>query len=331
MVSENDYINTILALHFAGEKLTDDQERCLIDWVCQHKKEYQTLSKTLQCIKSEKTESLDVDSAWKVVHDKLNVMAANEQNVRPTQPKVFSFGRIYQSVAYAACLAVLIGISVFYLTNDKNEPRLYSNTTQQLQTVMLPDSSMVTLYPHASVSYLADTKKHLRKTELDGNAFFRVKPNKQLPFWVSNGKTSIRVVGTAFLVTSRSETETGIFVQEGVVEVSTHKESVVIKADEQAISDGHKLVKTTIEEPELLFDKHYTKKLYKNTLLNQVIRDLEDEFNVEILASDAILANRISTQLKLADVEEILSEISYICNLKYRKISNRQYELYNPF
>ena len=44
MVTNDEHINDILALHFSGEKLTEEQENDLVDWICDHKSEYKRLS-----------------------------------------------------------------------------------------------------------------------------------------------------------------------------------------------------------------------------------------------------------------------------------------------
>ena len=206
----------------------------------------------------------------------------------------------------------------------------WANTTSSLLTVLLPDSSSVTLYPQAKVEYVADTKGVERRTELDGKAFFKVKPNAERPFVVNSNKTSVRVLGTSFLVDGTNHAETGIYVREGRVQVSTELERIVLEADEQAISNGRDLVKSTIDDSASVFEQHIGQKEYRQAPLSQVVRDLEEEFNVQIMLNDTFKNTRISTQLRFVSLEDILSEISYICNLNYRKIAEKKFEFYIP-
>lgn len=318
MISENNIINDILAIHFSGEKLTDEQEEILINWVCQNREEYKHLSKIFDKATSPAPRNFNTEQAWKKVEAKL------------TQPKAFRLHQFRHYFSYAACLAIIFGISLFLLTKIGNSDNLYSNTTTSLLTVILPDSSTVTLYPQSKVAYFADTETNERKTELKGKAFFKVKPNAKHPFILTSNKTSIRVLGTSFLVDGTGHSETGVFVHEGTVQVSTQNEKVVLKANEQALSDGDNIVKSTIENSESIFEKFLKQKTYTHIPLSLVIGDIEKEFNVQIILNDSIKNKRISTHLKFANIEEILSEISYICNIKYQKLSDKEFELYIP-
>lgn len=318
MTLENNHINEILALHFSGEKLTDDQEKILVSWVCENKEEYIRLSKVFMASKSSNRMNFNVEQAWNKVDSKL------------TKAKILKINQFRHYFAYAACIAIVLGISLFFMKKGGNEETLFTNTTSSLLSVVLPDSSRVTLYPQAKVIYLEDTKVKQRKTRLEGKAFFKVKPNKEHPFIVNNNETSIRVLGTSFMVDGVARSETSIFVREGVVQVSTDTDKVILKADEQAVSNGEKIVKSHIENSELLFDNHIIQKAYKNRPLSQVISDIEQEFDIQISINDSIKDIRISTKLKFVNIDEILSEISYICNIQYKKLSDKKFEFYKP-
>lgn len=318
MTSENKNINDILALHFAGERLTDEQENILVDWVCRNKDEYRRLSDLYQTTQGHGQVTFQSDQAWRKVDKMLS---------SPKSSGLHKFRRVF---AYAACIAVICGTVLFFLDKSEDRGVLYRNTTASVLTVTLPDSSSVTLYPQARMSFLADAKRKERITELDGKAFFKVKPNARRPFIVHSNGTAIRVLGTSFLVDGEKKTETGVFVQEGVVQVSADRNNVILQSDEQALSDGNRIVKSRIEYPELLFDEHIKQKNYQNTPLAQLIRDMEKEFGIVVICPGYLADAKISTRLKFTNVEEVLSEISYICNVEYRKITDKKFELYKP-
>ena len=318
MTSENNNINDILALHFAGERLTDEQENVLVDWVCKNKEEYRRLSDLFQTTDSTQQNIFRSDKAWIEVNKKLS------------SSKTFRFHKFRRVLSYAACIAVICGTALYFMNKSVNRGNLYCNTTASLLTVMLPDSSSVTLYPHAKISYLADENSNERKTELEGKAFFTVQPNAKKPFTVHSNKTDIRVLGTSFLVDGERKDETAIYVREGLVQVSSDMNKEILQADEQALSDGDKIVKSNIEHPEVVFNNHIKQKNYQNTPISLVVRDLEKEFRILVTCPDDLTDAKISTRLRFTNLDEVLSEISYICNVKYRKISDKEFELYKP-
>ena len=311
-------INDILAIHFAGERLTDEQQKVLVDWVCQNKDEYQRLSDVFQATEGSKQNTFNSEQAWTKVNKKLSV------------PKTFRLYQLRKIFSYAACIVAICGTVLFFLNKGKNKGNLYRNTTSSLLTVLLPDSSSVTLYPQAQILYLADTKRNERKTELEGKAFFKVKSNAKRPFTVHSNETSIRVLGTSFLVDGEKKAETAIYVREGVVQVSSDKNKEILQADEQALSSGNRIVKSNIEHPEVIFNNHIKQKTYQNTSLSLVIRDIENEFRMVILCPDNLSDTKITTRLIFTNIDDVLSEISYICNIKHRKITDKKFELYKP-
>ena len=318
MTSENKSINDILALHFAGEILTDEQEQILVDWVCQHKGEYQRLSDLFQATGGSEQNTFKSDNAWVEVDKKLSTS------------KTFRLHKFRQVFSYAACIAFICATALYFLNAEENQSNQYFNTTASLLTVILPDSSAVTLYPQAKISYTADTKRNERKTELEGKAFFKVKSNTKQPFTVRSNQTAIRVLGTSFLVDGEKQSETEIFVREGVVQVSSDKSKVVLQADEQALSDENGIIKSKIENPEIIFNKHIKQMTYKSTPLSKIIKDIANEFKIEITYPSNLKDAKISTKLKFSTIEEVLSEISYICNCNYKKTTDKKFEFYIP-
>lgn len=317
MTSKNMNINTILALHFAGEILTDEQELYLIEWVCQNKEEYRRLTKIFQTKKQSKEVFFDANRAWSQIN----------QNISESH-KAFNINQLLHLFPYAACIAVICGIALFFLNTDKDSPIRYNNITSTLLEVTLPDSSSVTLYPQSEILYIADAKIKERKTELKGKAFFKVKPDANHPFIVRNNNTFIRVLGTSFLVENKTNSETEIFVREGIVQVSNNNEKVILKTDQQAVVNNTEIRKTEIKNQAEVFDKHIKQKIYKEIYLSQVIEDIQNEFNIHIIIDESLQYARISSTIKFVKIEDILSEICYICNCKYKKISDKTYKLF---
>ncbi len=316
MTPTNININDILAFHFAGERLTDEQEIYLADWVSQNKKEYRRLTEFFHTTRTSERMIFNAKLAWTKVNKKISA-----------SPEASAFTRLRRFLPYAACTLILCCMFLYFMNTGGNDRTLFCNTTEKLQTVMLPDSSSVTLYPHSKIWYTDNAE---RKVKLEGKAFFKVRAKTEQPFTVHTWETTICVLGTSFLVDGEDKAETKIFVRDGIVQVSTAKNEVILKRDEQALSDGQEIVKSRVENSELLFKNHIKQKTYKNMPLSQVISDIEEEFKIQIIYTESIKNAKINTKLKFINIEEILSEISYICNIKYRKTGDKRFELYAP-
>lgn len=114
---------------------------------------------------------------------------------------------------YLYYLAPVVGIAamivlVFLLglpQNTKSEP-LLSQTIQipagQRAQMKLPDGSIVWLNSQTTLTYDANFGKDKRNVVLDGEAYFEVAHNKEIPFYVQTENIKVQVTGTKFDVCS---------------------------------------------------------------------------------------------------------------------------------
>ena len=122
-------------------------------------------------------------------------------------------------VAVAACLAVA-ALAVILLPHerDPSNPRQQVAATQTNRAATLPDGSRVILSAQTSIN--VDFNGSKRNLELSaGEAYFKVKHDRQHPFIVHAGDISVTAVGTAFDVRREPDGVT-VTVEEGTVEIA---------------------------------------------------------------------------------------------------------------
>ncbi len=126
----------------------------------------------------------------------------------------------------------------------------YSGTNKEIQyntltnpkgskvvSLMLTDGTKVWLNTASSIRYPTAFVGKERKVELTGEAYLEVAHNPAMPFIVSKGNTSIRVLGTHFNVNAYDdESSLNVTLLEGSVSVTSKgsKQGIVIKPGEQA-------------------------------------------------------------------------------------------------
>ena len=311
MIHPTEDINEILALHFSNEKLTEEQETLLMSWMIEHKDEYNKLSKVID------SSTFDTQQAWAQVQPRLYTPKVNP---KPTM-------RIWTKrvLSLAASVVLIVGLSLYFVQHKNDEVLHYANASDVLETVVLPDSSTLVLYPQTQVTYQATAE---RKVELNGKAFFAVRRNEQLPFTVQSNGTEVRVLGTSFLVSNKDTDGTDVFVKDGRVQVTAATDKVVLHTNEQAQVSSNGIDKTYITQPEVVFAQHITQRLYTQTPLSEVVSDIEKEFHVVILLDSSLQNARIHASIKFVHTEDVLNELAYICNAKYEKLSDTKYKLY---
>jgi transmembrane sensor len=122
-------------------------------------------------------------------------------------------------LAVAACVAVA-ALAVVLLPHERplSIPRQQVAATQISRAATLPDGSRVILSAQTSIN--VDFNGAKRNLELSaGEAYFKVKHDRQHPFIVHAGDISVTAVGTAFDVRREPDGVT-VTVEEGTVEIA---------------------------------------------------------------------------------------------------------------
>lgn len=149
-------------------------------------------------------DEVDVDKEWDrllpfISRRKTNRLGAGRKRV------------LLQTARYAA--AILIGVifsfSTFYLT-DKNktqEAGIYQLVTHKGEKsyLQLPDGTKVWLNSCTTLKYAQDYGRSNRDIFLNGEAYFEVAKNKDLPFVVKTNGISVEALGTVFNVCAYGE------------------------------------------------------------------------------------------------------------------------------
>lgn len=143
--------------------------------------------------------------------------------------------RIWGGLAAFAALVMLVVANDLPVLTPEN---VYQTTTAQTEVITLADQSKIDLAPDSKVevTYREDRREVVLH---QGTAFFDVTPNAQRPFVVSAQNVSVRVLGTAFEVSTDTVGD-DVSVAEGLVEVRAVRSDKLAKlsvGDRVAVSD----------------------------------------------------------------------------------------------
>ena len=156
--------------------------------------------------------------------------AINRFNKKAKQVNRIDFYRCTWRFSVVAIILLICGISsLFFLW--QSEGRVSEVVEEYREYVVevpdgakskitFPDGSIVWLNAGSKVKYDSNFAKASRKVELTGEGYFEVSKNKELPFVVSTGKLSVKVLGTKFNLKSYEEdSELKVTLKEGAVKV----------------------------------------------------------------------------------------------------------------
>jgi len=137
---------------------------------------------------------------------------------------------VFEGAAIAAvfCIALFLGALISQNRNSAGPAQTAAVTYSEIKApfgarseIVLNDGTMVMLNAGSSLKYSSDYNLHNRDLVLEGEAYFKVSGNKDLPLVVTAGNITIRATGTEFNVKAYSDDgiiETTLI--EGEVEIS---------------------------------------------------------------------------------------------------------------
>lgn len=204
----------------------------------------------------EKTEHKGLDIPSKAILEKIHQqIGITKTHINKSIDRKIRIRKLVRTtLKYAAVCIVACGIEWFILTQrNATDDNMVSQITQYNEItvptgsksyVVLADSTKVWLNAGAKFRYPSNFKEKYREVFLEGEAFFDVSENKDMPFFVNMAGINVKVLGTQFNVkayTDEKSIETTLV--EGSIEV------VGLRSDKQDESNlqlkpGQKLILT---------------------------------------------------------------------------------------
>jgi transmembrane sensor len=220
---------------------------------------------------------------------------------------------------YAAAASVLlfmgIGSGIYFSrsslqSNIRLSGNVIENTTVNLRTVFLPDSSRVDLSPHSKITY-ANNFANNRKIEVYGEAYFKVKKDKKHPFQVLCNATTTTVLGTSFTVTGQDD--------EGVI-VQLYEGSVQMNVKDQTqkwiLKPGEKFTYANKTAVVAEFNRFVD---FDNAKLTDLSNYIEEKYGYKVRIPAEYYSQRITVRInKKEDLKIIVQLISEMYNLNFK-------------
>ena len=233
-------------------------------------------------------------------------------------------------VAGAAAVAVLlISVGLYFYSNRQIR---FKTGFGKMATLVLPDSSVITLNANSKVRYARNwNANETREVWLDGEAFFEVnhlhqkgavKPGER--FIVHTGQMDVEVLGTSFNVQKRRGT-TKVALKTGQVslEVIGAKEQLLMKPGEVVayMPVENKLVKQ-VSDPEQFAAWSEGLLEFDNTPFHEVLYYIVDTYGYQIDLKDKALADkRLSGSFRSRDEAVLFKTLATALGISIRKDS----------
>lgn len=235
------------------------------------------------------------------------------------------FRRVALVAASAAAVVAIVVGSIGYFRYINEEQVTYAEVVTSFgekKQVTLPDGTLLILNSCSQVRYPNQFRGDIRKVELEGEGYFRVASNEEMPFIVKTGRFDVRVLGTRFDVKSYPTDEiVSVSVESGKVQVDLPEAMMRLTAKEQV------LINTTSGEYNKKREEREVAAWIKGSLrfnstpIRDVAKELERVYNCRItFAPDQKFDNSITGEHDNKSLEAVLQSIQFISgDIKYKK------------
>ncbi len=259
--------------------------------------------------------SIDVESEWKKLESKL---FAGDVKVKSLYENTRS-GIFRPLFRYAAIFITLIALAgVLYLLLSKPEMKELTATNSVI-TTRLPDGSEVTLNHGSKLIYPSRFKGETRSLKLEGDAFFKVTPDKTKTFIVEAGQAIVKVLGTSFYLNAKADQpDIEVTVSSGKVSFGSDSEEVILIAGEKGVFNKEKGTLDKKPNQDENFISWKTKKMvFHKEKLEVVFRKIEQTYGATIkITSPAILECRLTATFNDQSLEKVMEILKATFNLE---------------
>ena len=217
----------------------------------------------------------------------------------------------------AAAVILLIGCNYFWYTYTENLTEVYTNADSPYEikvpagsrtNIVLPDGTEVSLNAGSVLRYHRGFGIRERNVTLDGEGYFKVAKNAEVPFFVKTNDVQVQVVGTVFNVRAYDDDNyVMVSLLEGRVNLSASANSVMkLFPNEQAL---YNKLKTNASKACDWLDGGLT---FENASFADIAHRLERKFQVKIsIESERLKAEHFSGSFDSnQNIYDILHEIN---------------------
>lgn len=214
--------------------------------------------------------------------------------------------------------------SLYFYINRVDSTKLLTLSTQKGEqtSVILPDGTKVWLNVDTKLSYPVNYGVKSRNVKMEGEAYFEVMKNKDLPFEVSSEGIITKALGTSFVISSYPGSSTiKSSLINGSVEVKYKNGSEVLKPGQQLVYEKDKtgvIIQAFSEGDELAWKNEQL--IFRLTPFGQVLEDLEKWYDVDFDYDPALFHDETFTAkfTRYETLEHVLQVMSKAEGFKYR-------------
>ena len=257
--------------------------------------------------------------------DTESMIARLNARIDAAPPRLFSRKTWFMgglSLAFAALvLAVIMVVRPAVNAPEKAVPmQELANQTAETIHLVLEDGTRVYLAPGSSLSYNVMTLPDSRVVRLSGDAYFDVMRNEDKPFFVRTGNIGVKVLGTAFSVSSSPDVSQ-VVLERGMVRLISPEGASMVTLNPNQKATFTAMTGDVMVEPvyatAFVTDK-YSLMAISDATLPEILSRLSSVYKRKVRGRGGNLDKRYNLAfLKSDTLEDVLSMLEYMTGAEF--------------
>lgn len=322
----------LFAKHLAQE-CNDAESQALNNWLelkPENKADFDKYA-TLWKLSENNAPKFDLDEAWEEIHAKTDHLD-QRTGIYDQEGRILTLDteepvkKNYYSWIGMVVILILLGIGLWFqstLAPESNKPSYIEiSQVDQQQDLELKDGSKVTIAQDADLKYFETVKGDSREVWLSGKAYFEIKNDKNRPFIVHTPLSDISGKSASISIDANAQTVV-VNVLKGSVSVRNNisLNAMKVTQDQSAVVSDEmaEVMVDQATDPASLYWKDQ-KIRFKNTLLEDVLRILNENIGINIELENPSLANcKLTADFQNEPHQKIVDLIVTQLGLAYEK------------
>lgn len=226
--------------------------------------------------------------------------------------------------AAAASIALIFGTGGYFAARHADKEVFYKVVAEngQKSTVSLPDGSSVKLNSGSSICYSSHFNRDNRNITLEGEAYFDVAKNPDVPFVVYAKEMAVTALGTKFNVRAYdNDSRIVATLVQGRIKTEADGDYRIINANNSVTYD--KLTQTLVTEKvydtDIAIAWTENRIFFDNESLEEIAQRLERLYDIDVVFNDdKCKSQRFNGRVRNNSLENILSLISSTSDVSSR-------------
>ncbi|MDZ7723562.1 MAG: FecR domain-containing protein [candidate division KSB1 bacterium] len=282
-------------------------------------------------MKQKKMDLTDADDVWNRIRQDIDhIRMQGENHLELPFHDQFGVRKKNMKMIFriAAMLILTAAVSGYFFMDDINQVFTTTKQTSEYRVVSAGVGETIRIQASDGTRIILDAGSELRYPKvfkdrrdvyLEGEAYFEVVANKDVPFYVHADHALVKVVGTRFNVRSWDEApEVSVTVMEGKVAVSNKKTErlrYLVKGEQSKIQTNGNVTEPVKVDSEKQISWMNHEIHFENASVKEVLAQLERWYGYKYSFSDtSILNQRLTVHLGEENISDVFMLIGLVTN-----------------